>query len=188
MSAPPRHPLGRGACLPGCGIRLGVCVGCLPGCLVGTGTHSGAATCQWQHHCIAAARIAMTMTMLSSPSVACAVSLHACVVSGGQRWRVPTWLLSGCCLYFSTFSLSLPFPSFPSSSFVHKSSGSLTWLSFSCEVGGCGGLVVPTITGQLCSSGNATPARVASRDVLTVVGVGEVGVACGKVVIRFNAV
>jgi hypothetical protein len=33
-----------------------------------------------------------------------------------------------------------------------------------------------------------TPARMTSQDVLTVVGVGEVGVACGKVVIQFNAV
>jgi hypothetical protein len=55
-------------------------------------------------------------------------------------------------------------------------------------VGGCGGLVVPTVTGRLRGGGNVTSARVASQDVLTVVGVGEVGVVCGEVVIRFNTV
>jgi hypothetical protein len=35
---------------------------------------------------------------------------------------------------------------------------------------------------------DATPIRVASWDVLTVVGVGEVGAACGEVVIQFNTV
>jgi hypothetical protein len=49
-------------------------------------------------------------------------------------------------------------------------------------------LVVPTVTGWLCGGGNATPTRVASQDVLMVVGVGEVGAACGEVVIQFNAV
>jgi len=76
---------------------------------------------------------------------------------------------------FSSFpSLSpSPSPSFPSPSFIHKLSGSVTQLSFSCEVGGCGGLVVSTVTGRLCGGGDATPTRVASWDVLTVVGVGE---------------
>jgi hypothetical protein len=49
-------------------------------------------------------------------------------------------------------------------------------------------LVMPTDTGWRRGGGDATPARVASRDVLMVVGVGEVGAACGEVVIRFNAV
>jgi len=44
VSAPPRHPLGHGACLPGCGIWFGMCVGYPPGCLVGVGMCLGAAT------------------------------------------------------------------------------------------------------------------------------------------------
>jgi len=56
------------------------------------------------------------------------------------------------------------------------------------KVDGGGGLVGPTNTGWLCSGGDATPTRVASWDVLTVVEVGEVGAACGEVVIQFNAV
>jgi hypothetical protein len=47
---------------------------------------------------------------------------------------------------------------------------------------------MPTDTSWQRGGGDATPVRVASRGVLMVVGVGEVGAACGEVVIQFNAV
>jgi len=65
---------------------------------------------------------------------------------------------------FSTSPLFflLPTPSSPFPSFVHEPSRSLTRRSASCEVGGCGGLVMPTDTGWRCGGGDVTPVRVAS--------------------------
>src|SRR5882762_3338391 len=114
-------------------------------------------------------------------------------VGGGDGRGLPGACLSPASTspspLFSSFPslFPSPSPSFPSPSFIHKPSGLLTWRSASCKVGGCGGLVMPTDTGWRCGGGDATPTRVASQDVLMVVGVGEVGVVCGEVVIQFNA-
>jgi hypothetical protein len=120
--------------------------------------------------------------------------VHVSLVGGGGGRCLPGSCLAAASTspssLFSSFPslFPSPSPSFPSPSFVHKLSRSLTQLSFSCEVGGCGGLVVPMVTSWLHGGGDATPTRVASWDVLTVVGVGEVGAVCGEVVIRFNTV
>jgi hypothetical protein len=59
---------------------------------------------RWRYCCVAALKMGMTTTSLSLSSTACAVFLLVHVVSGRQRWQVPTWLLPVHCLY-------LPFPS-----------------------------------------------------------------------------
>jgi hypothetical protein len=191
VSTPPRHPLGHGACLLGCGIQLSMCVWCPPGCLVGAGTHSDAATIggsatalqqqergQQQQHC------RRCLWRVLFPCV------RTSLVGGSGGGCLP-----GSCLAAASTSSSLsssfpplfssPSPSFPSPSFIHKSSRSLTWLSVLCEVdGGGGGLVGPTDTTRGSHGGGATPVRVAPQgpSVVVVSGVGagsdEVVVVC----------
>jgi hypothetical protein len=167
----------------------------VPARMFGGGRH--ASGCRYRHQCCCIATTGMgAMMMLSlSPSMARAVFLCARVVNGRRRRRVPTWPLLGCCLYLlfsSSFLLSSPFPTphhFLPISLLRVRIERVGNPAFGLAQGRWWWWVGwPTDTSWLHGGGDATPVRVASRDVLMVVGVGEVGTVCDKVVIWFDAV
>jgi hypothetical protein len=83
----------------------------VPTRVFGGGRHAfGCRHWRWWRCCIAAAGMGLTMTLLSLPSMARAVFLCACIISGRWWRRVPTWPLPACCLYllFPSSFLFLP--------------------------------------------------------------------------------